>query len=268
MSKSTGKTLVCSCEGTMPLDVNAIERGCGITGVETARQLCRSEIERFKTAAARNEPLTVGCTQEAPLFTELTADARERKTTYVNLRETAGWSTDAADAGPKMAALIAAAQEPLPEVPLVTLQSEGVILVYGRDEHAVEVGKLLQDKLDVTVLLTPPAANTPPRLREFPIVKGTVVSATGHLGRFELTVDDFALPAPSSRAVLSFGPSRNGAVSRCDIILDLSGGRPIFAGGDLRDGYVRADHNDPAAVLKAVLKVRDLVGTFEKPRYI
>jgi ferredoxin len=36
----------------------------------------------------------------------------------------------------------------------------------------------------------------------------------------------------------------------------------------LRDGYVRADPGDPAAVLRAVLKVRDLVGTFDKPRYI
>jgi ferredoxin len=36
----------------------------------------------------------------------------------------------------------------------------------------------------------------------------------------------------------------------------------------LRDGYLRADPNDPAAMLRAVLKARDLVGTFEKPRYV
>jgi ferredoxin len=36
----------------------------------------------------------------------------------------------------------------------------------------------------------------------------------------------------------------------------------------LRDGYLRADPNDPAAVLRAVLKARDLTGTFDKPRYI
>ena len=92
--------------------------------------------------------------------------------------------------------------------------------------------------------------------------------AKGHLGAFELTVDGFAEPAPSSRAALSFGPSRNGAYSRCDVILDLSGGRPLFTADNLREGYLRADPNDPAGVLMAVLKVRDLVGTFEKPRYI
>ena len=65
-----------------------------------------------------------------------------------------------------------------------------------------------------------------------------------------------------------FGPARNGAVSRCDLILDLSGGAPLFPAHDLRDGYLRADPGDPAAMLRAVLKARDLVGTFDKPRYI
>jgi len=57
-------------------------------------------------------------------------------------------------------------------------------------------------------------------------------------------------------------------VSRCDIVLDLSGGPPLFPAADLRDGYLRADPGDPAAVLKAVLRARELVGGFDKPRYI
>ena len=62
--------------------------------------------------------------------------------------------------------------------------------------------------------------------------------------------------------------ARDGAVSRCDILLDVSGGVPLFTAADLRDGYLRADPGDPTAVLKAVLRARDLVGTFDKPRYI
>src|SRR6202008_2162470 len=58
------------------------------------------------------------------------------------------------------------------------------------------------------------------------------------------------------------------ATSRCDIVLDLSGGAPLFPAPDLRDGYLRADPGDPAAVLRTVLKARDLVGSFDKPRYI
>ena len=100
------------------------------------------------------------------------------------------------------------------------------------------------------------------------MVKGTIRSAKGHLGAFEIVVDDFAAAAPSSRGALAFGPARDGAVSHCDIMLDLSGGAPLFTAHDLRDGYLRADPGDPAAVLRAVLKARDLVGTFDKPRYI
>jgi ferredoxin len=256
---------ICSCEDTMPLDADAVRRGCRGANVSTARQLCRAELERFRTAAASGKPLTVGCTQEAPLFSE---SAQGADVKYVNIRETAGWSKDANAAGPKMAALIAAAQEPAPEIPFVSFESEGVILVYGRDEQSIEAANLLKDHLDVTVLIRPPADVTPPRVTEFPVVRGSIRSATGHLGAFELTVDDYAQPAPSSRGALAFGAARNGAVSHCDLVLDISGAAPLFSAADLRDGYLRADPGDPAAVLKAVLKARDLTGTFDKPRYV
>jgi ferredoxin len=126
----------------------------------------------------------------------------------------------------------------------------------------------LKDHLDVTVLIKQPGGLTPLRVTEFPVVKGVIRSAKGHLGAFELTVDDYAAPNPSSRGVLEFGAARNGAVSRCDILIDLSGGAPLFPAFDLRDGYLRADPGDPSVVLRAVLKARDLVGTFDKPRYI
>ncbi len=261
--------LICSCEDTMPLDGAAIVRGCRGVNVTTARQLCRAELDRFRAAAGSGTPLIVGCTQEAPLFSEVAQEVRgDADIRYVNIRETAGWSKDAIDAAPKMAALIAAAAEPAPDIPFVTFTSEGVILVYGRDEHAIEAGNLLKDRLDVTVLLRPPAAVTPPRVTDFPVAKGTIRSAKGHLGAFELTVDGFAQPAPSSRATLDFADARDGAVSRCDLVLDISGGSPLFAAADLREGYLRADPADPAAVLKAVLAARDLVGTFDKPRYV
>jgi ferredoxin len=167
-----------------------------------------------------------------------------------------------------MAALLAALAEPMPDTPCIALKSDGVVLIYGRDEQAVEAGDLLKAHLDVTVLIKPPAGGVPPRISEFPVAKGTIRLAQGHLGAFEITVDDFAQPAPSSRGALSFGPSRHGAVSRCDIVLDLSGGHSLFPAADLRDGYLRADPGNAAAVLRAVLKARDLVGAFDKPRYI
>src|SRR4030088_1430757 len=189
MADRPTKILICSCEDTMPLDGSAVQRGCRGAEVLTARQLCRAELEKFRAAAAGGEttlpgrqlcraelekfraaaaggePLIVGCTQEAPLFSEVAGDTA---VTYANIRETAGWSKHPDAAGPKMAALLAAAAEPVPEFSFVNLTSDGVILIYGRDEQAIEAGYLLKDHLDVTVLIKPPADVSPPRGTAFP----------------------------------------------------------------------------------------------------
>jgi ferredoxin len=65
-----------------------------------------------------------------------------------------------------------------------------------------------------------------------------------------------------------FGPSRDGATSTCDLILDLSGGAPLFPAHELRPGYLRADPRDRAAVERAIADAGGLVGTFDKPRFI
>jgi ferredoxin len=251
----------------MPLDAQAIGRGCA-GRITQANQLCGLELDRFKEALADGAPITVACTQEAPLFREVAENFPQTQLTFANIRETGGWSNDAAAAGPKAAALIAAAQEEMPPISLVTLQSNGIALIYGRDEVAIEAAQRLADRLDITVLLTRPGDVTPRRTNEFPVLKGTVRNGRGHLGAFELGIDDYALPQPSSRAKLVFGPARDGATSTCDLILDLSGGAPLFPAHELRPGYLRADPRDRAAVERAIADAGTLVGTFDKPRFI
>src|SRR5437763_13072627 len=267
MGAASSHLLICSCEKTRPLDAQAIGRGCS-GKITQANQLCGQELERFKQALADGAPVTVACTQEAPLFREVAEPFPQAQLGFVNIRETAGWSNDAAAAGPKAAALIAAAGEEMPPISLVTLESTGVALIYGRDEVAVEAAQRLADRLDITVLLTKPGEVTPRRTNEFPVLKGTVRNARGYLGRFELAIDDYALPSPSSRAKLVFGPSRDGATSTCDLILDLSGGVPMFPAHELRPGYLRADPRDRAAVERAIADAGGLVGTFDKPRFV
>jgi ferredoxin len=252
----------------MPLDRGALARGCPGFEIVGGRQFCRAELARVRTLLAEGAPVTVGCTQEAPLFREIAGETGTGDLRFVNLRETAGWSIEAGKAGPKMAALATAAAVAVPEVSFVHLTSNGTILVYGQAEAAIEAATLLKDDLDVTVLVPWPRSVAPPRTTEFPIVKGSIRLAKGHLGRFEIVVDDFAAPLPSSRAALVFGPARDGAVSHCDILFDLSGGAPLFPAPELREGYLRADPDNPAAVLRAVLRARGLVGDFDKPRYV
>lgn len=269
MAERPRNILICSCEDTMPLDGKAVRAACRDAVVTEGRQFCRAELDRVRKIAASGDALTVACTQEAPLFDEIAGEfANDAPVSFVNIRETAGWSSDAKAAGPKMAALIAAAAEPAPQYSFVSFNSEGVTLVYGADERAIEAAQLLKDHLDVTVLIRQPNDIAPPRVTEFPVVKGSIKNAKGYLGAFELTVDNYAVPAPSSRGALVFGPAKNGAVSRCDILVDLTGGAPLFPAADLRDGYLRADPGDPAAVLRLVLKARELTGSFDKPRYV
>lgn len=269
MSDTKRIVFACSCEKTMPLDEAALAAGCG-GRLETATQLCVSEIERVTDALMRGERVTIGCTQEAPTFEDAAEDAglEEPALAFVNIREAAGWSREAKEAGPKMAALLAAASVPVSPVQLVAMESEGVILILGRDETAIEAGRRLADHLDVTVMLERPGEIAPPRRADFPVVKGRVRKAAGHLGAFALEIDDYATAAPSSRAALRFGEGRDGARSECDIVLDLRGERPLFPADDLRPGYLRADPRDPAGVERAIYEARDLVGTFDKPKYV
>jgi ferredoxin len=268
MAEGPRNILICSCEDTVPLDGEKVRRACRDSVVIEGRQFCRAELDRVRKAAAGAEPVVIACTQEAPLFNEVAEEGGADAPTFVNIRETGGWAKDAAEAGPKMAALIAATASPAPDVSFVSLSSDGVTLLYGKDERVVEAAELLKEHLDVTVLIKAGSELTPRRVTEFPVVRGVIRAAKGYLGAFELTVDDYAAPAPSSRGAFAFGAAKNGAVSRCDILIDLSGGPSLFPAADLRDGYLRADPGDPAAILRTVLKARDLTGMFDKPRYI
>ena len=99
-------TLICDCNKTMPLDGPALRRVLGPdagAGLETVHStLCRREAGAFQRAAKSGEPVLVACTQESKLFLELNeetegaASVAERPIRFVNIRETGGWSKDAA----------------------------------------------------------------------------------------------------------------------------------------------------------------------------
>ena len=73
---------------------------------------------------------------------------------------------------------------------------------------------------------------------------------------------------PSSRGALAFGAGRDGATSRCDLIIDLTGGTPLFSAPERRDGYLRPDPGNPALVERALFDAAEMVGGFDKPIYV
>jgi ferredoxin len=261
---------LCDCEHSMTLDADVLAKALGLDRAPAINtQLCRAQLANFEALLGEGGPFVTACTQEAPLFQEvLSARPDGPEVTFANIRERAGWSAEGGHATAKIAALLAEAALDIPPVPTVTMKSDGVCLVYGRDETAIEAARQLAGRLDVTLLLTRPDAVLPPRIMDVAIFKGTIAAARGHLGAFEVVVNDYAPLTVSSRAALGFEPARDAAASRCALILDLTGGAPLFPAPEKRDGYFNPDPGNPAAVQRALFDLADMVGEFEKPRYV
>jgi len=267
--ENSKRCLVCNCEKTMPLDEKKLSKAYGDDISQINISLCRAQLSNFEKAVQSGENLIVGCTQEAPLFHEVAEELNAQSSiTFVNIRETAGWSKDAEKASPKIAALLNNANFEVSPARLKSIQSDGMCLIYGSGDKAIEAAKLLSEKLSVTLLLSDDEDFALPMTGEIPIYRGDITQAKGSFGSFDITVDNYAPLRPASRSSLEFAVSRNGATSNCSLILDMSDKAPLFTGHEHRDGYQRVDAGDPAAVLRSVIKLSDMVGEFEKPIYI
>ncbi|MDE2360709.1 MAG: 4Fe-4S ferredoxin, partial [Betaproteobacteria bacterium] len=129
MSAAGRKVFLCTCNGTMPLDRDALAKGLGIAPPNLHTALCQKELDRYAGGAVGD--LVVACTQEARLFDQMAEEGRKAQSIrFVNIRESAGWSAEARAATPKIVALLEAAGLPEPEpVPSVAYQSEGQLLI-------------------------------------------------------------------------------------------------------------------------------------------
>ena len=257
--------LLCDCTGTMQVDASAIEKGCGLTCSKVHTFLCRDEAAHAANAL-ESGPVMIACAQETVAFQELAEDlGAAQNLINVDIRDRAGWSDDPS-AGPKMAALIADARLVAPPVSGMDIHSEGVALVYGSGQAALDAAARLGDVLSVTCMVTEPV-EVLSRASAVGVVTGQITGATGALGNIEVSVDAFAELGSAGRT-RRFGTLRNGAKSACDIIIDLSGGQPMFPAHHKRDGYLRADPGDPLAVERVLFDAAQFIGTFEKPFYI
>lgn len=268
--KPTGQNLLlCNCEGSMPLDSSVLAATGAVPETPICRDLCRGQLERLEAALDRGEELMIACTQEAPLFLE-TAEEKSFSggLRFVNIREKAGWSKEAKSAAPKIAALLAEAALDLPPSPGITMTSDGDVLVLGNDQQALDAALQLAERLHATLLLEGDGDITLPRVAGFAIFNGRIVTADGHLGAFSVDIADMAAMHPSSRHTLQWQEPRRRQHLQCDLILDLRGTGPLFPAPEKVDGYFRPDKGDPAQIQKALFDLVDMVGEFEKPRYV
>ena len=268
--------------------------------------LCRREAGAFQKAIHGAGEVVVACTQERRLFAEIAerTEGALAPVRFVNIRETGGWSRDAGNAMPKIAALLAAAHLPEPDpVPTVTYRSAGRLLVIGPMEDAERAAALVADVLDVTVFTQGGAGA---QERRYPVLGGRIAALRGWLGAFELQwtagnpIDldlctrcnacvvacpesaigldyqiDAALCTGHRQCVkvctvagaIDFGREAQALTERFDLVLDLRPA-PGFLQHARPQGYfhVPATSWDQAA-LPTVLALRELVGEFEKPKF-
>jgi ferredoxin len=268
MAGAAKKPLLCNCAGTMKVDGKAIGEALGLGELPVYRQLCRADVSAYEAALADGEPIIVGCTQESPLFSELAEEAGgEALPGFTNIRERAGWH-DGGAATAKMAALLAEAAHEDRPAHLKTIESDGLCLVYGDGQVAFDAARTLASRLSVTLVLRDASDVVLPSVMDMAVYQGRLAQASGSLGAFDVVIDDYSPMLPSSRAEPAFLMPRDGAKSRCSIIVDLSGGTPPFLGWQKRSGYLRADPRDPAAVARTIFEASDLSGSFEKPIYV
>ncbi len=263
------RLLVCDCEKSMALDGEVLKRCIGGEGeLQVYSNLCRTQLESFAGALDSGEPMMVACTQEAPLFGELAEEKGDQDIVFTNIRERAGWSDAKKKALPKIAALLAEATHSSKSTGTTPIVSQGVCLVYGAGQAAMDVAEQLAGRLNVSLMLTDASDLIPPSTVNVPIYKGRITAAKGSLGSFEITVDGYAPVSPSSKDQLNFLMERDEASSTCDLIFDMSGGTPLFPAAARRDGYLHVDPDHPAGVARAMFEISDLVGEFEKPLYV
>lgn len=306
----------------MPLDLPALRQalaaspGAAVDGLEKQHTLlCRREAPLFQRAATEErDTLVVACTQEARLFAALSEETagapplQERPIRFVNLRETGGWSKDGAQATPKLAALIAAAQLPPPEpVATVAYQSGGRTLVIGSAEAASRAAALLaggDGGLEVS-LLVDRTGGALPQQRDHVVHTGRLLRLSGWLGHFEAEWEshnpidaDLCTRCNACIAVCPEGAidfsyqidlgackSHRACVQACEAAgaIDFERGPQRQQAAfdlvlDLRDHPAFTMHappqgyfhtgSDERRLMDAVLALRDAVGSFEKPRFV
>ncbi len=278
MTKSAGNNfilncqlLACNCEKTMILDGNRLAKDLGMAEVpEIYNNLCRSQLAEFEKAVVSNpdQKTIVTCTQEAPLFLESASETGDVDLAFVNIRETAGWNKSGGRAEAKIAALIAQSDFEITPTGLIPVISNGVCIVYGAGQQALDIATKLSSRLSISLILTNPAGVIVPQATNYPVYKGNISKASGSIGKFEVTLDHYAASKPSSKGLLEFYDEQNGVAVKSDLIFDLSGSSPLLGAKHGRDGYLHVEPQNSTKIAEAMFDIVDLVGEFEKPIFV
>ena len=276
MNINETEIMICDCGKTMPLDAKKIGSGCNSEDdpkIFTA--LCTDQINYFEealsTSSNNKKTLSIACTQQAKLFSDIAEENNHESPYFFNIRETAGWSKTSQKASAKISSLILDASRMANSNQTsksLSFNSAGRCLVYGKSEAVLEVAEGLSEFLGVSALITDTDDIIPPKNSNFNILSGEIVNLNGYFCNFEVKINNFSEALPHSKEEIVFGQTSQDISSECDIFIDLSGNEPLIQSHEKRDGYYKVDPNDKIALYKTINDAQSKIGEFEKPIYV
>ncbi len=238
---------LCSCDATLPIDPEAMQRALGLDAVpECFERLPSEQLPGFTDWLGRERPdrVVVGCCAPAELVRDAASTAGVPPTAVdvINLREECFWvHPDRATANAKAARLLRAAMRAVSTVP----PASGIPVTVGPTvliaSHS-PTGAALARRLETAAQ---------PQL-----TSGRVVKVDGVLGAFRVTVE----------GEQRLGPRTETLTASQVVVIGNGGGSA--GGGPTRTGHHQVAEPSAAELDALSLRILDLIGDFQKPAYV